>query len=342
MRLKLPRLALPTRLAAAAALLAGLCPWGASGAAPTPVPPHGDRRLTIFYTAEAHGTLEPCGCTSDPLGDIARYGALVEEARRDGAPMLLVDGGGLSYPEGGIPARERAADQKRAAFLATELERLGLAGSGLAEADLALGPTEVAPRRLAVNLGASPVLAPPAVHDLGGTKVGVLGVADPALAGVLKVAGEDPVQAARREAEKLRQRGAELVVALAPVDKALARRLARDAAVDFVVLGRQVGGGLVRAEPAGRGFLVAPADELQKVGRIDVVLRGAAGEGGPLADAGGPEANEARRAEIDRALGRLPPSSRPRSASARRWRPSGRASTRPGRRPSAGATSRTG
>ena len=32
----------------------------------------GERRLTIFYTAEIHGTLEPSGCTSDPLGDIAR------------------------------------------------------------------------------------------------------------------------------------------------------------------------------------------------------------------------------------------------------------------------------
>jgi hypothetical protein len=41
------------------------------------------RRLTIFYTAEIHGTPEPCGCTSDPLGDVARYAALV--ARRRGA-----------------------------------------------------------------------------------------------------------------------------------------------------------------------------------------------------------------------------------------------------------------
>ena len=60
--------------------------------------------------------------------------------------------------------------------------------------------------------------------------------------------------------------GAELVIALAPVDKPVARRLAREAAVDLVVLGRQVGKGQARAEHVGNAFLVAPADELQRVG----------------------------------------------------------------------------
>ena len=56
-----------------------------------------------------------------------------------------------------------------------------------------------------------------------------------------------------------------------------------------------------RAEKVGHAFLVAPADELQRVGRIDIVLRGK----GPLVDAGGPEATALRRVEIDRDLARL-------------------------------------
>ena len=51
--------------------------------------------------------------------------------------------------------------------------------------------------------------------------------------------------------------------------------MARAAAPDLVVLGRQVGNGQARAEQVGRRFLVAGADELQRVGRIDVVLRAA-------------------------------------------------------------------
>ena len=65
-------------------------PDGALGAGPA-----GERRLTVFYSAEVHGVLEPCGCTSDPLGDVARYAELVRRASKQG-PVALLDGGGLS------------------------------------------------------------------------------------------------------------------------------------------------------------------------------------------------------------------------------------------------------
>jgi hypothetical protein len=140
------------------------------------------------------------------------------------------------------------------------------------------------------------------LRAVGGVRVGVFGVADPSLAGALSSKAEDPVVAARREAERLRKAGAEVVIALAPVDRSVARRIARDAAVDFVVLGRQVGMGAPRADAVGRAYILSPANELQKVGRVDVVLRPGAG---PLVDAGGPEATELRRAEVARALERL-------------------------------------
>jgi hypothetical protein len=260
----------------------------------------GEKRLTIFYTAEVHGTLEPCGCTSDPLGDIARYATVVREARKQGAPVLLLDAGGLSYPESSTK-KEKATDALRAQFLATELGKLGTFASGLAETDVGATPADVTPRRLAVNLGAAPVLAPSLLETVGGVKVGVFGVADPALGARLGVAAQDPVAAARREVERLRGAGAELVIALAPIDKPLARRLARDAAPDLVVHGRQVLHGQPRAERVGNAFVVTPADELQRVGRIDVVWRGR----GPLADAGGPEAAALRRVEIDKAVARI-------------------------------------
>ena len=66
----------------------------------------GERRLTVFYTAEVHGTLEPCGCTSDPLGDVARYAEVVRTAAKSGA-VLMVDAGGLSFPETSTPRRRR-------------------------------------------------------------------------------------------------------------------------------------------------------------------------------------------------------------------------------------------
>jgi hypothetical protein len=286
-------------------------------------PTSGQRRLIVFYTAEIHGVLEPCGCTSDPLGDVARYATVVAAARREAGAgaVLLVDGGGMSYPEGGLPARERAADELRAGFLATELDHIGLRGAGLAETDLAAGVTRVEPGRLAANLGAVAALKPSPLVTIGGVKVGLFGVADPALGERLGVKAEDPVQAGRREAERLRRAGAEVVIALAPVERAVARRLAREAAVDFVVLGRQVGQGMPRAEAVGHAFVLAPADELQKVGRLEIVLRAS---GGPaLADAGGPDAIEIRRREIDQSLARL-------DGELRRWEGAGAAGADPG------------
>src|SRR5688572_19794029 len=116
-----------------------------------------EKRLTIFYTAETHGTLEPCGCTSDPLGDIARYATVVREARKQGNPVLLLDAGGLSYPESSTK-KEKATDALCAKSVATELGKLGTFAAGLAETDIGVGAgaADVVPRRLAVNLGASP------------------------------------------------------------------------------------------------------------------------------------------------------------------------------------------
>ncbi|HMC94808.1 MAG TPA: hypothetical protein VKO16_08570, partial [Polyangia bacterium] len=90
----------------------------------------GPRRLTLFYTAEIHGTLEPCGCTSDPLGDLARYAALVRTAARSG-PVLLLDGGGLSFPES-AGAKEKMPNALRARFLGRVLGELGTFAGGLA------------------------------------------------------------------------------------------------------------------------------------------------------------------------------------------------------------------
>jgi hypothetical protein len=259
-----------------------------------------ERRVTIFYTAEVHGTPEPCGCTSDPLGDVARYAALVRAAARRG-PVLLVDGGGLSFPESSTP-KEKEANTARAAFLGDALSQIGPPfAAGLAETDVLAHSTVAAPARIASNvMGAKNVVAS-RIETAGGVRFGIIGVADPALAAEIGARAEDPVSAAKREAAALRSKGVEVIIALAPVDKPLARRVARESGADLVVLGRQVGKGMERAEKVGNAYLLAPADEIQRVGRIDIVWRGK----GPLVDGGGPEAAALRRVEIDQAVARI-------------------------------------
>jgi hypothetical protein len=268
----------------------------------------GERHLVLFYTAEVHGTVEPCGCTSDPLGDISRLAPLIADARRTGAGVALLDAGGLLYPEGSISTKERASADLRADFLAREFDHLGMLGAALGETDLASGTSHVQPKRLASNItGAPQSVRPPFVQKVGAVAVGVLGVADPVLAATLGGRAEDPTKAAQRDVAELRRQGAEVVVLLAPVDKNAARKLARETGVDVVVLGKRVGQGMARVERVGRAFIVASADELQRVGRLEIVLRGPASPGSPLelTDAGGPEADKLRREEIAHSLERL-------------------------------------
>ena len=59
--------------------------------------------FTIFALAEVRGQIGPCGCTSDPLGDIARTTQLVEDARKAG-PVFVVDAGSLLYSQNPVPA----------------------------------------------------------------------------------------------------------------------------------------------------------------------------------------------------------------------------------------------
>jgi hypothetical protein len=263
--------------------------------------PPAERRAVIFYTGAINGVLEPCGCTSDPLGDVARLTGLV---RRAGGPdkVLLVDAGNLLYAATGVDERRAEGADLRAAFLATELGKLPFGGAALGEADLVRGPERVAPRRLAANLAAptgAPVIREAPLREVGGIKIGILGLSDPALGRRLGWKAEDPAAAAQREAARLRQAGAEIVIALGAFERPLARQVARTAAVDIIVVGQGVGSeGMIRADEIEGSFIVAPADELQKVGRIEIVLR----DRGTtprikLVDAGGAEARALEVAE---------------------------------------------
>ena len=263
-----------------------------------------ERRAVVFYTAQTQGTLEPCGCTSDPLGDIARVTALVRRTARGGDAML-VDAGNLTYPVGEIPSRKQEAADLVAGFLAQELTRLPFGGSALGETDLTRGAARVQPHRLAANLGGLAFIEPSHIKLVGGIKIGVFGLVDSDLAQEKGLHAEDPVSTAQAEADRLRAAGAEVVIALAPLERGQARAVARKAAVDFVVLGKDVGDGAAHAEKVGSAFLVVPASEMQRVGRLEIVLREARPAGESLRDAGGPAANRVRAEVIDRQIRQL-------------------------------------
>ncbi|MFM2151842.1 MAG: hypothetical protein RL199_277 [Pseudomonadota bacterium] len=68
-------------------------------AAPAPAQP-----FSVVVTAGLVGHLEPCGCSRDQKGGVARAAAAVEALRQEGRAVLLVDGGDRFFPEAAAPS----------------------------------------------------------------------------------------------------------------------------------------------------------------------------------------------------------------------------------------------
>ena len=292
-----------------AALLA-LALAGASGckhAAPGGRAPASPSAVPLVAVAELHGTTEPCGCNSDPLGDLARVVRLAHGG-------LLLDAGDALYD----PA---AADHRGQADLKAEaiagVYARNAAEAALGPADLIAGVERVGLPRQACNVSlGEPAMAPPRVREVRGLRVGVFGAADPARIDAamdkLRWRGrpppaEDPIPAARAAVAALAADRAEVVVALLAMTRTDARKLvAAVPGIDFAIVGLEVGEGMVEPEPVGDGWLLAPADQGRRAARLEIV-RGAAPAGTRLRPARfDGEAGRARGLErLDRRIAAL-------------------------------------
>ena len=280
------------------------------GSSAPPPPPPPKPTFTVFALAELRGQIGPCGCTSDPLGDLSRTARMIEEARAAG-PTLVVDAGSLLYSQDPISPTHEAQEELKADLLAkTYREDLATAALGLGWADLPKGAAKVRLPRHAANVGAEAgiPLEKPTVTAVGGAKVGVFGVI--ASEAVKGLPVSDPAAAGKAAVAELRRGGAQVVIALvqATSKKDAAALVRAIGGIDFAVAGL----GLAAPEPhdvepeatrVGDGWLVVPANRGQVVSRIDVTLRGDAP--GPLADAVGTAASAGKLAVIEKQLAAL-------------------------------------
>ncbi len=309
----------------------------AAGGDPPPRP-----AFTLFAVAEVRGQIGPCGCTTDPLGDLSRTAQLVVQARAAG-PVLFVDAGSLLYAHAPTPPQLAVQEDLKADLLAQTYQKTLLADAvGLGPADLPNGAASIDHLRLprlvantpptgagagagiagpSIPRGASPP-APPAepsgspppvvslrsskLIDVGGARAGVLAVIAPgAVAGISL---SDPVTAGKQAVAQLRGQGAQVVIGLIQAEnKKDAVKLVRDiGGIDLAIAGL----GLEAPEPE------RTESEPQKVGDGWLVVPANRGQivarfevtlrgPGPLADAIGPGAAVAKLAVLDRQLAAL-------------------------------------
>ena len=251
----------------------------------------------LFLLSDVAGALEPCGCVKDQLGGMDHFGALVAESRGKVKAFATVSAGPLFFMDADLGPEKKAQEIAKAETIAKSLESLGLAAFTPGRNEWAGGPETLARLRdtcgapmLAANVQGAAGAVPWVVRDVGGFKLGVVGVAAPEK--VDGVSSTAPIAAVKEAAAAARKGGAQAVVVSAAVGRGEAKRIA-DEVPDLlaIVVGSTSTSGEVNthaspAERIGEVLVVQPANHLQTVAVLDLFVRDAK-NGGPVKFADG-------------------------------------------------------
>lgn len=256
--------------------------------------------VRVVVLTDLKGYLEPCGCTSHPLGGLDRLAARMTTIRSDGVPTVLVAAGNFFFDadrHGVDPAMAATQEEWRAQTIADGLSAIGLTAATPGPGDLREGVDAL--RALAarahfplvasgtsIALAADAGAAAPTVRDrvvieVGAIHVGIVGLTGWTAASGLTVP-TDPAVALASAASAARAEGAQVVIALVDATRREARTYARSIeGIDLVVAG-----GLEEEEahpPAINGAIVVTARQ-QGQGVAVIDLHGLA-RGGEWTDA---------------------------------------------------------
>ncbi|MCC7383863.1 MAG: hypothetical protein IT384_18620 [Deltaproteobacteria bacterium] len=260
-------------------------PLTAAAQAATGTSPGGLARVAELYvTTEVAGYVEPCGCTSRPLGGIQRLATVIKRGARDRA---LIDAGDLLFPTEGLDEVTAEQHRLKAQILARLYRQLGVVAINVGAADLSSGlpflrelQREGAVPLVSANIRPfgedAPSIAQSFLREIGGVRVGITGVATPeSFVGKPGVSSLEYAPALRTEVSALRKRGAEVILALAHVGDPAARELAQAVPdIDVIVRapGTPVGQPPVAPARVGGVLIVEAGSQGQHVGRVTIRL----------------------------------------------------------------------
>lgn len=228
-----------------------------------------ETRLTLVYSGNLNGELEPCGCTIEgDLGGIKRRATMVDRLRREAPGLVLVSTGGLI-------ASEAPEDRLTAEYILRGLQALDYDAIGVQWRDLAYNTAFVAKRSLpwAASNWRGGEFAKERDIQRGPLQIAFFSWLDPAASPAH--AGAAPlVEAAAapllRRLQKAKQRHA-LTLVTTPLDLATAshRLPLRDIDVLFLKSAYQTYG---KPRRVGSTLVLQPGSRGQRLGRVDLVL----------------------------------------------------------------------
>ncbi|HKQ59070.1 MAG TPA: metallophosphoesterase, partial [Candidatus Eisenbacteria bacterium] len=261
-----------------------------------------EARLTLLHTTDLHGALTTWDYLGDQpgLGGLARIATLVERARAENTPVLLLDNGDAIQGSPLTTVWHTGFSQGKEPVMAA-MARMGYDAMAVGNHEFSFGPGALARARadagfpfLAANVtrepGGAAAFDSSLIRTVGPLKVGIVGVctaATPALEDSANVAGfgfHSPIDAARREVERLKARGCDLVVLLAHTglgaervagearDENLGERLAREVpGADVVILGHTHA--VIDSLRIGQALVTQAGARGEQLGRVDLTFR---------------------------------------------------------------------
>jgi hypothetical protein len=206
------------------------------------VPPR-EKPVTFLLLGDIKGTLEPCGCTSHPLGGIYRLGTLAERVRRASTGFAVLAAGDLLHASAAVDEMRAAQDEVGAATLTLALQKVGLWASARGELDRRAAPFFLEDGQTALR-------------EVGGLRVGAAALQPPRVPAPL--------------VRTLRAQGAHVVVLLVHGDRAQARDAALAASgADFVLAGHATQPS-ARAERVGTAVVLEVGPDGERVGSLEL------------------------------------------------------------------------
>lgn len=253
----------------------GLCgckePASVTPVKPAPLPPS----LTILYTCDTRGHIDPCGCSTGMAGGIARRKTFV--GQQTGPYSLLVDAGDVT-------AGKRPWELLEFEYLLKGYQDMNYAAVNAGVREASLGATNLSrlrstfPFLISANLlthDGNPVLAPYVVADLPGDhKAAIIGIVDDTVAAAEIGPGLKIIPAAdaiSRYLPEMRKQ-TELIILLAFADEPKMHALAER----FYEIRAIIGGRVLQPSgtplQANRSVIAFITDKGKAIGRLDLTF----------------------------------------------------------------------
>jgi hypothetical protein len=278
---------------------------GCHGATPPTTSPAagggGKPTVRLYVMSTVAGALEPCGCSKDQLGGVDHVAAYLASQAAAVPDRVVVGAGPMLFLDPKVRSGDSAQDTWKAGALAGAFKEIGLTAWAPGVNDWAAGAAELTKDRdasgaalLAGNMtGFEGVM----VREVGGVKLGIVGVSDPRdKLGAYPEGVAKPSPAAEAMAKGIAEakaQGAAVLVGLAALPRGEALRIAdKLPELHVLVVGKPLEAGEANDAPkapvlVGSTLVVETANHLQTVGVVDLFVR--SGGKGPIvfADAGG-------------------------------------------------------